>query len=148
MDEITEIGENIFIMPDIDISNSIDSHFKGLYVKLNNDIVSEEFNDELFMVIKQQGKINIVKACSDRGITNVCTTAIDNFKLPVGLILGGFHLKDCTSEKYVQITHYFRILQPESIRVCHCSGIEKYAEIQRDCERHLFYNYTGNEVII
>jgi len=50
----------IYIRPDIDISNSIDTHFKGLYIKVNDDIVPDEFNDELFMVIKQRGKINIV----------------------------------------------------------------------------------------
>ncbi|MCX6236849.1 MAG: hypothetical protein NTY07_04685 [Bacteroidia bacterium] len=135
-------------MPKIDIYNSIDTHLKGLNIKLNNNFIPDEFDDELFLVIKQHEKINIVTACSHRGITNICTTATEYFKLPVGLILGGFHMKDCTTEQYVQITHYFRILQPESIGVCHCTGIEKYAEMYYGCEAHLFYNFTGNEINI
>jgi 7,8-dihydropterin-6-yl-methyl-4-(beta-D-ribofuranosyl)aminobenzene 5'-phosphate synthase len=145
---ITEITENIFVMPDIVIFNSIDTHFKGMNIKMNNDFIPDEFDDELFMAIRQRGKINIVTACSHRGITNICTTATEHFKLPVGLILGGFHMKDCTSQQYVQIKHFFQILQPESIGVCHCTGIEKYAEMYNDCEAHLFYNLTGLEITI
>jgi 7,8-dihydropterin-6-yl-methyl-4-(beta-D-ribofuranosyl)aminobenzene 5'-phosphate synthase len=146
VDAITEIEENVFIMPDINIHNSTDTHFKGLNRKVNNELIPDKFDDELFMVIKKNEQINIVTACSHRGITNICTTASEYFKCPVGLILGGFHMNDCTAEQYVQITHYFRLLQPESIGVCHCTGLEKYAELKNDLNLKVFYNYTGNEI--
>jgi len=148
VDVITEIAENVFIMPNINIFNSTDTHFNGMNKKINNQLISDEFDDELFMVIKQNERINIVTACSHRGITNICSTANQYFRLPIGLILGGFHMKNCTSEQYVQIMHFFRILKPISIGVCHCTGIEKFAEMYHDSESHLFYNHLGNEVII
>jgi 7,8-dihydropterin-6-yl-methyl-4-(beta-D-ribofuranosyl)aminobenzene 5'-phosphate synthase len=148
VEEMVEIAENIFIMPDIAIYNSDDTHFKGFNKKVDKKLTPDEFDDELFLAIKQYEKINIVTACSHRGITNICTTASEHFKLPVGLILGGFHLKDCTTIQYVQITHFFRILKPESIGVCHCTGIQRYAQMYNQCEAHLFYNFTGNEINI
>jgi len=148
VDAITEIAENIFIMPDINIHNPVDTNFKGFNKKAGSDFFPDEFDDELFMVIKHREKINIITACSHRGITNICNTATEHFKLPVGLILGGFHMKDCKTLQYVDITHYFRSLKPESIGVCHCTGIEKFAELYRDCESHLFYNYTGNKITL
>lgn len=148
VEEMVEIAENVFLIPDIAIYNSNDTHFKGLNKKVEKKFIPDEFDDELFLTIKTNEQINIVTACSHRGITNICTTATEHFKLPVGLILGGFHLKDCTIEQYVQITHYFRILQPESIGVCHCTGIEKYAEMYHGCEARLFYNFAGNEINI
>lgn len=148
VDIISEIDKNVFVMPDININSSIDTHFKGMNLKLNNNFIPDEFDDELFLVIRQHEKINIVTACSHRGITNICTTATNQFRLPVGLILGGFHMKDCSAEQYEQITHCFWLLQPESIGVCHCTGIEKYAEMVHDCDMHLFYNFTGNEITI
>ena len=148
VESITEIADDIFIMPDIQIHNSIDTHFKGLNKEVGNEFVPDEFEDELFVVLKQNEHINIITACSHRGITNICTTSAEHFKLPVGLVLGGFHMKSCTIEQYVQITHYFRLLQPHSIGVCHCTGIEKYADLRNECEAHLFYNYTGNEINI
>ena len=148
VDSITEIEKNIFIVPDIKIHNSIDTHYKGLNRWNGKSFYTDEFDDELFMVIKQDEKINIITACSHKGITNICSTATETFRLPVGMILGGFHMKDCSLEQYVQITHFFRMLHPESIGVCHCTGIEKYAEMHCECETNMFYNFTGNEITI
>lgn len=148
VDSVTEIAENVFIMPDITIYNSIDTHLKDFNKKVNNEFLPDEFDDELFLALKQNDQINIITACSHRGITNICTTATEHFKLPVGLILGGFHTKNCSVEQYVQITHYFRLIQPKSIGVCHCTGVQKYAELLHECEAHLFYNFTGNEINI
>lgn len=145
---VTEIAENVFIMPDIPVFNLKDIHFKGLNKKAGNEFLPDEFEDELFLVIKQNEQINIVTACSHRGITNICSAAIEQFKLPVGLILGGFHTRNCTVEQYVNITHYFRQIKPKSIGVCHCTGVEKYAEMYSECDAHVFYNFTGNEILI
>ena len=147
IETITEIAENVFIMPEIFIHNSLDTHYKGMLKKVGNEFVPDEFDDELFLVLKQNDRINIVTACSHRGITNICTTATEQFKLPVGLILGGFHTKNCTADQYQQITDYFRQIQPQSIGVCHCTGIEKYARLSLDLDTNVFYNYSGREVI-
>lgn len=142
---ITEICQDVFIMPDILIHNPVDTHFRGLTIKQNNEFITNEFTDELFLVIKQNEQINIITACSHRGITNICKTATDYFKLPVNLILGGFHMKECTPTQYVEITNYFRMLNPISVGVCHCTGIDKYAEMRNDCDTNVFYNFTGSE---
>lgn len=148
VDTITEIAENVFIMPDISIADSNDTHFEGMYQKIENNFVPDEFDDELFLAIRQDDQIHIVTACSHRGITNICTTATEQFKLPTGLILGGFHTKNCTPEQYQAIINYFRQLKPISVRVCHCTGIKQYAELCHDLDFEVFYNFTGNEVIL
>jgi len=144
----TEIAENIFIMPDIPISDSTDTHFEGMYQKNENKFVPDEFDDELFLALKENDRTNIVTACSHRGITNICRTAIEHFTLPVGLIIGGFHMKNCSIEQYGYIMQYFNQIHPKSIGVCHCTGVEKYSEMIRDCESDLFYNFTGYEINI
>ena len=124
-------------------------HFlKGFSKEVNNEFLPDEFDDELFLVLKQNDRINIVTACSHRGITNICTTATEHFMLPVGLILGGFHTKNATPKQIRLIIDYFRQLNPMSIGVCHCTGVDKYAAMLYDCEAHLFYNYTGNVIDI
>jgi 7,8-dihydropterin-6-yl-methyl-4-(beta-D-ribofuranosyl)aminobenzene 5'-phosphate synthase len=148
VDEITEIAEDVFIMPEISIVNANDTHFNGLKIKQDGKYFQDVFDDELFLAIKKNEKINIVTACSHRGITNICTAAICQFGLPVGLILGGFHLKDCTAVQYEYIINYFRDLQPESMGVCHCTGIERFADLHHDCKSDLFYNRTGDEITI
>jgi 7,8-dihydropterin-6-yl-methyl-4-(beta-D-ribofuranosyl)aminobenzene 5'-phosphate synthase len=148
IDAITEIADGVFIMPEITILNSLDTHFKGMYRKTGNEFVPDEFDDELFLVLKQNDQINILTACSHRGITNICNAATEHFKLPVGLILGGFHTKNCTTPQIGQMMQYFRQLKPKSIGVCHCSGIDIYAELATNLNLHVFYNYSGNEVAL
>ncbi|MDD2306138.1 MAG: MBL fold metallo-hydrolase [Prolixibacteraceae bacterium] len=146
VDAVNQIAEGVYILPDIIIHNSLDTHFNGMYKKVDSGFVPDEFDDELFLVLKQDEQINIVTACSHRGITNICATATEQFKHPLGLILGGFHTKNCTTEQYEMIIDYFRQLKPKSIGVCHCTGVEKYADLHNDLDFGVFYNFTGNEV--
>jgi len=148
VDEITEIAQNVFIMPDIRLTNPDDTHFTGLYKISNNEVITDDFEDELFLAIRGNNVINILTACSHRGITNICTIATEHFKLPVGLILGGFHLRNSTVDQFDQTIQFFSDLNPRSIGVCHCTGVEKYAEMQKKCDTLIFYNYTGNEITL
>jgi 7,8-dihydropterin-6-yl-methyl-4-(beta-D-ribofuranosyl)aminobenzene 5'-phosphate synthase len=146
VNDVTQLDEGVFIMPYIPITHLVDTHFDGLLKSVNNELVADDFADELFITLVKNNRISIITACSHRGITNICEAATDHFKLPVKLILGGFHTKNCTTEQYIHLTHYLRNLQPKSLGVCHCTGIEKYADLHRECDTNLFYNFTGNEV--
>lgn len=145
---ITEIAEKVFIMPRIHISHPENTFYKGFSIKVNNEYMPDTFNDELFIAIRHNEQINILTACSHRGIINICTTATNYFNLPVNLILGGFHMKNCTAEQMKQVTDYFQELKPKSIGVCHCTGVEKYAEMCLATEAYLFYGYTGYRINI
>lgn len=148
VDRVTELDENVFIMPHTKIYFPVDTHFKEFNKKVNDRIVPDEFDDELFLTIKHNNKLNILTACSHRGVTNICETANNHFNLPVRLILGGFHMSDCTTEQYVHILYYFRTIKLKTIGLSHCNGLEKYAAMYQECESHLFYNYTGNTIRI
>ncbi len=148
VDTVEEIVKGVFLMPNIPLLHPIDTHFTGMYRKVNGQLAADEFDDELFLVLKQNDKINILTACSHRGITNICASATSYFKLPIGHILGGFHMKACTTEQYVHITHYLRMLVPSSVGVCHCTGLERFADMYHECEAHLYYNYTGTEMVL
>jgi len=146
VDAMTEIEEHVFIMPDIAIAHPLDTHFAGLHIKEDNTLRADDFSDELFIAIQEQEHVHILTACSHRGITNICASAVERFTQPLGLILGGFHMKDCTPEQYRHITAYLQQARPQSIGVCHCTGIERYAALKSDCDAQLFYNCTGTEI--
>ncbi len=148
IDSMTELADGVFIMPEIIIHNPEDTHFQGMYKKVNDKLIPDEFDDELFLVIRQDDQIHIVTACSHRGIANICTTATEYFGLPVGLILGGFHTKNSSSGQLDVIIDYLRQLKPESIGTCHCTGGEKYAEMTGRLAGNLFYNHTGRTISI
>lgn len=143
-----EVTKDVFIQPTIDLHFSIDTNFTNLYKKEGISFLPDTFEDELFLIIKDNDHVNIITACSHRGITNICETASAQFKLPVNLILGGFHMKDCGVEQYMHISRYLHTLQPKLIGACHCTGVEKFAQMMGEFEAKVFYNCTGNEVTI
>jgi len=146
VDEITELDEGVFIMPHIPIKHQIDKHFDGLLKLKDNELVPDEFEDELYLTLVENNNVNIISACSHRGITNICEAATSYFNLGIGLILGGFHIKNCTDEQYAHLTQYIRMLQPKQLGVCHCTGIEKYADLHQELEVPLLYNHTGHVI--
>ena len=148
VETITEVATNVFIFPTTELHHAIDSNFTRLYRKEGKSFHPDTFDDELFVVIRKNKQINVLTACSHRGITNICETATQHFNLPINLILGGFHMKECGVEQYVHITHYFSNLQPKMLGVCHCTGVDKFATMEYECESKVFYNFTGNEITI
>jgi 7,8-dihydropterin-6-yl-methyl-4-(beta-D-ribofuranosyl)aminobenzene 5'-phosphate synthase len=146
IDTIFELDEDIFIVPDIRIHHPVDTNFKMFYQKSGESFFPDDFADELFLVIRGKGKINIVTGCSHRGITNICSTAENYFKLPIHLIVGGFHMKDCGDEQYRHIVNYLRSIKPDITGACHCAGVEGYAGLRNDLDSKVLYISTGDEI--
>jgi 7,8-dihydropterin-6-yl-methyl-4-(beta-D-ribofuranosyl)aminobenzene 5'-phosphate synthase len=147
VDKITEIDKGIFIMPQITIYNEADTSFKGFRIYQSGKFIDDTFEDELFLAIKKNNKISILSSCSHRGISNIIKTTLDHFKKnSVNLIEGGFHLKNCNASQFVAVADYLKQIQPESIGICHCTGLDKYADLLYSLDSKVFYNYTGNQV--
>lgn len=145
--EITEIDTGIYIMPDITIYNEADTSFKEFKILQSDKIIDDTFEDELFLAIKKNGKISILSSCSHRGITNIIQTTLDHFKKKsINLIEGGFHLKNSGAVQFTIVSDYLKQLQPESLGICHCTGVDKYADLLHNMDSKVFYNFTGNTV--
>jgi 7,8-dihydropterin-6-yl-methyl-4-(beta-D-ribofuranosyl)aminobenzene 5'-phosphate synthase len=148
IDKITELDEGVFIMPDITIKYPVDTSFCDFFIKKENAFNEDIFNDELFLTIIRDNKLSVISSCSHHGITNIVRESISHFNLPVFLILGGFHLRNCSSEQYASIKTYLKQIEPEQAGVCHCTGVEKFAELKNDLSCRVFYNMTANVIQI
>ena len=148
VNSVTQLDEDVFVFSEINIYNPGDTNFSRFYTKEGNSFYPDEFPDELFIVIRNKNKISIFTACSHRGITNICASAADYFSLPLHTVVGGFHMKNCTEEQYRWIAEYLQGASPDSIGVCHCTGVENYSRLNSDLDSRVFYNYTGNEIVI
>ena len=55
-------------------------------------------------------------------------------------------MKECTQAQYTEISSFLKQLKLLHIGVCHCTGIDKYAELRIDCGTTVFYNFTATEI--
>lgn len=143
IDEITAIQGDLFIVPEIEIVDPAYTNFEKFFVKTDGQFVNDTFTDEIFLVFRTSDSLTVLTACSHRGLSNICKTAERIFKLPVRSLIGGFHLKDCTKDQRIANLSFLKQLHPELVGICHCTGIEQYAEISKEIDSRVFYNYTG-----
>ncbi len=148
IEEVTKIDSDLFIIPTIPIINSLDTSFANFYILKEDHREVDQFEDELFIAITKSNKLSIISSCSHRGISNIVREAIREFKMPVYLILGGFHLSKCKEEQMDAVISYFKEINPQYLGISHCTGVEKYAQFTIEFPGKTFYNSTGNSIII
>ena len=146
--EVTQIDAGVFIVPHIPIVYPEDTSFDYFYTGKEEGAANDEFDDELFLAVVNNEKLTVISSCSHRGISNIVEEARSLFQLPVKLVTGGFHLKNAPPQQYRSVLNYLKVLNPEHVGVCHCTGVENFPEMAKQAGAKVFYNYTGNTVKI
>lgn len=148
VDRPTEVEPGIYVMPDIPAVDAAGNGFEGYRKDECGNMVQDDFADEQYLSIVHGGGVSVLTGCSHRGITNILQAATSYFSLPVNLVLGGFHLKDAAEEQSQLAVRYLNRLRPKSIGVCHCTGIDMYHMLKRECTSSVFYISCGNRLEI
>lgn len=146
--ETIEIIPNIFIVPKTINHFEIDRHMDNFQTIKNGIKQNDNFDDELFMVFKSNNNITLLSSCSHNGISNMIETAKQHFNLPVENVIGGFHIKGASTETLNHIINYFNNNVKREIYTGHCTGIEKFAQIQTQCQAKVSYIETGNSIVL
>lgn len=148
VDSDTELLPGIFILSSIPITNPNDTHFDKFDVLREGTLKPDTFEDELALVLSDQMSYSLVSACSHRGITNILEAAEQQFKSQtLSLLLGGFHIHTASQDKFSTIADHLEHTQPQSLGVCHCTGVEKFALFKQQFEQ-TFYAHTGKQITI
>lgn len=149
VDHSTELGDGVTVFGDIEITNPNDTHFDKFVVEKGGQIAPDRFEDELVLILNQQNKQHIISSCSHRGITNIVSSIKRHYpNKELGLILGGFHINNAPQDKFDTIAQYMQQAAPESLGVCHCTGLDKYALFVKEFGNKVFYAHTAREIIL
>ena len=147
-DKVTPLSDNIFIMPEIPVNHPEQTHFQEYFTLSEGELKPDCFEDEQFLVLLNNGMASIVTACSHRGIANIVEHTRQHFGLPIHTILGGFHTEKVPADQMEPVVDFFRTVNPQSIGVSHCTGIDKYALLRMHLGERVFYNNTGKEILL
>ncbi len=110
-----------------------DGHYfcqdKRLFRKEKDQMLPDNYAHEMFVAIEEAGRIHVLSSCSHRGIVNILNTVKRTFKLPFGVILGGFHMHknngkamNCTPEYLKDVADRLTKFKAEQIYTGHCTG--------------------------
>ena len=142
--EQTEVATDVFVLPQLAIVNSDDTHFDHFDVLRNRVLQPDHFEDEVALVLREEGKLVVLSACSHRGITNILEQVKQNFQgEPIRLVIGGYHIHKASPGKCSIIADYFKTMPATRVGVCHCTGVDKFAVLATQLGERVFYNHTG-----
>jgi len=153
------LNENIQIVTDIGEYTNFEKIKQNLFIKDGEDFIMDKFQDELFLTIVKDNKLNIITGCSHNGIINIIKTAIDNTKINnINLILGGMHLtgiklnekslQDKNNEKIKKTIEELKKINIDRIYTNHCTGIDGFTKLKNSIKDKVFYSYTGSKIKI
>lgn len=144
-----EIADSVFVFGPAPLYDTEDSHTKGFFKNSpDNDTKTDDlFEDEQSLVLVKHDSMTVISGCSHRGITNIIRQAVDHFKLPVSLLIGGFHLRSETEENRKKVIEKVSEFGIGRIGMCHCSGIDSYCLMKRKMNEAVFYCHCGKKTV-
>lgn len=153
------LNDNIKIITQVDEYTDFEKIKQNLFIKKDDDFIMDQFQDELFLTIIKDNKLNIITGCSHNGIINIIKTAIDNTKInDINLVLGGMHLtgiklnekslQDENNNKIQKTIEELKKLKIEKIYTNHCTGIDGFIKLKNSMGDKISYSYTGINIKI
>lgn len=147
IDKNFSLNENISIISNIVIKDQTTANFENMFIKQNNCFVRDNFEDELFLILKSNNGINIITGCSHRGIINIIETALEFSKCTILSLIGGFHLKNANQENKQKVIDYLNSKDIDLIVLSHCTGVNMYEQM-KSCAKEVHINQVGKEYIL
>lgn len=146
-EQITQICESLYLVsfPNKPETKSAQKNsVKGFSVIENGKQIEDCFNDEQYLVYKNNNKLSLITGCSHRGILNIITLVEKLFKMPVCEIVGGLHTQKHSLEKIQALALELNKSSVQTLNISHCTGIEAFALLKTRLNAKTTYNYTGS----
>lgn len=157
LEEDYVLNENIKIITEIKEYTDFEKNEKKLFTRGKGEYIIDKFQDELFLAIVKDEKLNIITGCSHNGIINILKSAIEKIKINnINLVLGGMHLSGIKlNERYLQEKNNKKIkktieklkkISLDKIYTNHCTGIDGFIKLKNILGDKIFYSYTGSRI--
>ncbi len=152
IEKTTEIGDGVFLVTGIDITDETPRGNRCLLEKRGNQLARDTFAHEQILVIRENEHLHVFSGCSHNGISNIIGTVRKVFPgEKIGTLCGGFHLMRSTRVKWLpplskEIAVVSKALRDDAIDKIytgHCTGELAFARLRHDLGNKIDYLRTG-----
>lgn len=112
-DDILELDKNSWLVGNFDTRHKVKIPEK--FVR-GEEKISDNFDDEICLVLREGDGVAVVVGCSHVGILNIVSTVQRRLDLPIKTVIGGIHSDD------MKIFARLEDFGVENFKLCHCSG--------------------------
>ena len=155
IDKITEIFEEVFIIPQILKKFPIPSSNRYLLSLEDDHLVRDQFQHELFMAV-QENNMTVLTGCGHNGIKNIVNTAKKTFhNKKIKTIIGGLHFQagklplcEEKDREILKTANWLKSEGVERIYTGHCTGIRGFRIMRSLFDDDLEQIYSGQEILV
>ena len=155
--DFTEVNDKIFIISDILANHPKPFGNKQLLLKVDGGYISDNFEHELILVVREQTEFVIFTGCSHNGILNMIETVEDRFKgESIKAVFGGFHLMNPATKQMTEtdeeVVRIGKLLcgkaHLKKVFTGHCTGKKAFDILKSQMGEKLGYFSTGSVISI
>lgn len=149
VDDVLQLSESVYAVSARSSKLNNFSHISGFYrFPFANTKEVDNFEDELFIVIRRGDGLVLCSGCSHRGIVNLIDLAEEKFSLPVVSVLGGMHTVNDSEEQIKLLCEEIKTKSVTQVCCCHCTGVNSFARLMMNLpQAEVRYATVGNNIV-
>lgn len=118
-----------------------------LVEKPKDGTVTDDFDDEIALVMDSPHGLVMIAGCSHPGILNMVDSVSARFAKPIHMLIGGIHLYDASPERRNLVVHGLIERGIPHLGVSHCTGEAASEMLRASCPGY-FANRAGTVTVI
>lgn len=108
---------------------------------------TDEFLDELTMVVEENDELVVVTGCSRRGVFTILDEVKERFpQRKIAALVGGLHLRDHSDNEIRSIARTLSVSGVRHFYPCHCTGERAITLLQELMPHRVFVCRTGSRL--
>ncbi len=149
VDDLLLLSESVFVASAKESKINSFSHVSGFSrFPIADRKEVDNFEDELFIVIKREHGLVLCSGCAHRGIVNLIDLAEQKFGMPVVTVVGGMHTVNDSEEQIMQLCDEIGKRSVKQLICCHCTGVNSFARIAVNLPGvEVRYATVGNNIV-
>ena len=142
------INKEILIFSNFGKNNEFEILNKKFYIKNDEEYISDDFSDEIALVLKHEKGLIVILGCSHVGVVNILETIIKRTGMNIYCVIGGSHLIEADELRIDKTIKFLKENNISMLRLSHCTGDNAVGELECAFGEKFMYNNTGNIIEI
>lgn len=146
--DVTQITDDIRVVGNFPRTHSFETIPTRFVRKTSHGFISDDFHDEIALVLETPKGLVVIVGCSHPGILNMVSSIHSRFRKPIYAIFGGTHLVEADRVRIEASLQEMKDIGVELYGLCHCSGSEAETCIRQNPTFKGSHLAVGDEIYI
>ncbi len=142
--QIHQLDDFLFVKSSFTYQNDFELPNKIYYIKNHHSYYSDDFQEEVVLIIKHPNGLVVFLGCSHVGVVNILESIKKTMKENIYAVFGGTHLVKANKNRIDKTIEYFNQQDIKIAGLCHCTGETAIELFKNNYKGHFITLHTGD----